>query len=151
VACDWIDKVAFNITKNPKLPSADANGVMHINSCTGDMWIDDPANNPSGNKYEDLQGVWHSVGSTDAESQKPTWKAAHRPSVSFDENGNLRIDVSPDGYADLRITNIRGSTLYSCASAGKLMIRAGTLKPGLCLMRGRQGAKMICTAITISR
>jgi len=60
VACDWVDQVAFNITKNPKPPST-AQGTLFINNCTGDMWISDPANNPNCANYEDLSGVWHAV------------------------------------------------------------------------------------------
>jgi hypothetical protein len=126
VACDWIDKVAFNITKNPKLPSADANGVMHINSCTGDMWINDPTNNPSGNKYEDLSGVWHTVAST-ATGNEYSLLAEKKPAAIAMTPAGLLISIDPRSTSNISITDIKGRSIASRIVRGDALCVPRTL------------------------
>jgi hypothetical protein len=62
--CNLVDSVAINISKNPPPPVPYPAGYVFQNNDAGDLWISDPANNPGGDRYEDLQGRWHSVDGT---------------------------------------------------------------------------------------
>jgi hypothetical protein len=59
VVCNWTDKVAINISKNRNVSVN--GGTLRMNNDAGDFFVIDPANNPQGTKYEDLQGTWHEV------------------------------------------------------------------------------------------
>jgi len=62
VVCNFIDSVAINISKNPPPPPFPyPSGYVFQNNDAGDLWVSDPANNPGGDRYEDLQGRWHSI------------------------------------------------------------------------------------------
>jgi len=58
------------------------------------QWISDPANNPNGDKYEDLQGAWHAVGATVAGIDAPASNAVRRLAASLDGNRNSRVAAS---------------------------------------------------------
>jgi hypothetical protein len=65
VLCNFMDSVAINISKNPPPPVPKPNtyppGYVFQNNDAGDVWVSDPANNPNGDRYEDVQGRWHTA------------------------------------------------------------------------------------------
>jgi hypothetical protein len=145
VACDWIDHVAFNITKNPKPPSADVMGYMFINNCTGDMWISDPANNPQGNKYEDLQGVWHTCpGATAVENPAAMgWEPSRNgiAGITSDISPSIRIHVTNQGPWKVSIAGVDGRTtrLLSGVNAGDISVPAAGMNKGISVITLMQG------------
>jgi hypothetical protein len=149
VACNWIDKVAFNITKNPKLPQGDANGVMYINNCTGDMWIDDPVNNPNKNSYEDLQGAWHVVpGATAVEDPGVAGRDVALDgtfSIASSTAPAIRVHVPHHAPWKVSIAGVDGRILHSLTgtSAGEVTITAADLGIGVRVITLAQGGKHI--------
>ena len=63
--CNFMDSVALNISKNPPPPVPKPNtypsGYVFQNNDAGDVWVSDPVNNPSGDRYEDVLGRWHTA------------------------------------------------------------------------------------------
>jgi hypothetical protein len=125
VVCNWTDQVAINISKNPPpfcgavdyltcgVPATLENSLI-TNNDPGDMWISDPANNPNGDRYEDLQGVWHTVDGTAVSSDRD------RNGMHENSNGPIMLnwadrEVSlrlPSGnLSEIRIIDIRGMTI----------------------------------------
>jgi len=59
--CNFMDSVAINISKNAPPPIPYPAGYVFQNNDAGDLWVSDPANNPNGDRYEDVQGRWHTA------------------------------------------------------------------------------------------
>lgn len=152
IACNWVDQVAFNISKNPKVGSSDGNdGVMRLNNCTGDMWISAPANNPNGDKYEGLNGVWQTVGVSGIGMERSLRNADELLSAIIDTKGNLRIDCFSRGNAQVRITDLRGKMARAFAGSRSIVIPAGTLKPGVYAISELADGQRYSQRVTISR
>ena len=136
VVMNWKDKVALNITKTPKGPvqPTDVQGLMEpagiaISNSTGDLWIDDPVNNPLKNKYEDLQGVWHEVpGATTAAS--PIFSAGMNTAPAAMNGSRIRVQVSGNGPWAIAISSADGRTMRLQRGAGP---EARIATAGLCV------------------
>jgi hypothetical protein len=168
VATNWVDFAAIRISNNGKTaqetcpaegrPGADCCGgcgKIFPGNEQGDLWVDGGASNMG--KYEDASGVWHSVpGWTGAcpptsVADIPAVKDAPRMlSASVDNKGSIRIFSSVPGRGTVRIMDLRGLTAYSSASEGSVTVPAGTLKPGVYLVKGESGKSAVSTRITVS-
>jgi hypothetical protein len=143
VAANWVDKVAINITKHPlpakltdpSFPGGVQPNEMVWNYTTGDLWIDDPVNNPQKNKYEDLQGVWHAVpGATAVES--PLTGASRNASPAIFSGSRIRVQVSGNGPWEIAISAANGRMIRSQRGAGpEARIAMSGLGAGVYLMR----------------
>jgi hypothetical protein len=121
VVFDWQDQVAIRISNNPKPPASstgEADGIC-LNNATGDMWIDDPVNNPLCNKYEDVNGVWHEVPGantcTPTSVQNAGMKSSGMLSGFFAKPFGRAIQIqAPEGTPwELTIATADGKTLKS--------------------------------------
>jgi len=124
VICNWIDKVAINASKNPKVTGGDVNGqgVIYWNNCTGDFWVDDPVNNPTKNSYEDLQGVWHVVpGASAVEDPGAAGRGAALGGIAgikASAGSAVRIHVAQQRPWEISIAGVDGRMVRSLTGAG---------------------------------
>jgi hypothetical protein len=108
VVCNWVDSVAINISKNPPPPIPYPAGYVFQNNDAGDLWVSDPGNNPSADRYEDMQGRWHTavdnavVGSHIAVSPPQIYAAVEKDSALANKT--------------LQVTNIGVGTLNAIAA-----------------------------------
>jgi hypothetical protein len=132
VLCNWVDKVAINVSKNPKVTGGDVNGqgVIYWNNCTGDFWVDDPVNNPARNKYEDLKGAWQDIPGAPATS---IGAGIHYRSPANSGSGiqlighrDLLIRQPADAVSELSIADLRGVTIarYAVRGTGAVSLNA---------------------------
>jgi len=140
IACDWVDKIAFNITKNPKLPHTagyDPDGVMYINNCTGDMWISDPVNNPQNTKYEDLQGAWHAApGAIPTAVESPFAGGRNDANPAVLDGARILVRASGDGPWEIVISAADGRIMRSQRGTGlKAWIATTDLGTGVYMMK----------------
>jgi len=142
VAANWTDKVAINITKHPlptqltdvSFPGGAQPNEMVWNYTTGDLWINDPVNNPQRNRYEDLQGVWHVVpGATAMES--PLTGASRNASPATLNGSRISMRVSGDGPWEIAISGADGRIMRMQRGAGpEAHIATAGLSPGIYMM-----------------
>ena len=106
--CNFVDSVAINISKNPPPPRPYPAGYVFQNNDAGDVWVSDPGNNPNGDRYEDVQGRWHTavdnavVGSHSAVSPSQIYIAVEKDSALTNKT--------------LQVTNIGVGTLNAVAT-----------------------------------
>jgi len=133
VVCNWTDQVAINISKNRNL--AVGADTMKFNNCAGDFWVDDPANNPQKNKYEDLQGVWHAAPGTSAVESRLTG-ASRNASPAIMGGSRIRVHVSSDGPWDIAISAADGRIMRMQRGAGAdAQIATAGLSAGVYMMK----------------
>lgn len=126
VVCNWIDKVAINISRNPRTASG---VVLRFNNCTGDMWIDDPVNNPNANRYEDLQGAWHTVdGATIIDSGRRPAGRIPAGDISATATGEILISLRSQDAAAVSVLDLHGKTIRRLTGSG--MVSTGALPAG---------------------
>jgi hypothetical protein len=108
-------------------------------------------------KYEDASGAWHSVpgwsGScpvTQVADPAAFEDAPRALTASVDRAGSIRISPSRPGHGTVRIIGLQGRTVYTAALAGPIMVPAGTLKPGVYLVREGSVRQAVSTKITVS-
>ena len=124
VICNWVDKVAINVSKNPKVTGGDVNGqgVIYWNNCTGDFWVDDPVNNADKINYEDLQGVWHAVpGATALEDPGVAGRHAALDGIAGIKaiaGSAIRIHVAQQGPWEISVAGVDGRMIRSLTGAG---------------------------------
>jgi hypothetical protein len=129
IVCNFIDSVAINISKNPVPPHNDPNdaveapyGTVFYNNCAGDLWVDDPVNNPNKNSYEDLQGVWHAVpGATAAEAPGVAGRDAAPGGTFSIASGTapaVRVHVPHQAPWKVSVAGIDGRMVRSLTGAG---------------------------------
>jgi hypothetical protein len=133
VVCNWTDQVAINISKNRNV--AIGADTMKLNNCAGDFWVDDPANNPQKNNYEDLQGVWHvAPGATAVES--PLAGAGRNASPPIMNGSGIRVHISGDGPWEIAISAADGRMVRSHRGAGaEARIATAGLSSGVYMMK----------------
>jgi hypothetical protein len=135
VVCNFIDSVAINVSKNPTTPPGDVNGqgVIRYNNCTGDFWVSDPANNPNGDRYEDLQGVWHTIDGT-AVSRDGNPAGLPRFSanaISVTVSGHdVQFQLPSKGMSRIVISDITGKTVARISASGCLRLPVRLLGAG---------------------
>ena len=144
VVCNWIDHVAINISKNPApfcgawdyetcgIPTTLEKSLI-TNNDPGDMWISDPANNPNGDRYEDLQGVWHAVDGTAVSSDRDRngmYEQSHSPIVLKEADRELSLRLPSGETSEIRITDIRGMTIARQMARGRTRISLKGFAPG---------------------
>ena len=61
VVCNFVDSICINISKNPRPPSTIPTNYVYWNNDAGDLWVSDPGLNPNGDRWEDIQGSWHTA------------------------------------------------------------------------------------------
>jgi hypothetical protein len=149
VICNWIDKVAINVSKNPHTDPGDVNGqgVIRWNNCTGDFWVDDPANNPNKNSYEDLQGVWRAVpGATAVEDAGAAGRDAALGgtfSIASSIAPAIRVHIPHQAPWKVSIAGVDGRTIRSLtgASAGDIAVPLADAGSGIRVITLTQGGK----------
>jgi hypothetical protein len=132
VVCNWVDKVAINISNNPKTSSA-----IRLNNCPGDLWVSDPANNAGGNKYEDETGAWHTVPGTAArESGACVGRDGMFSEIAGAPSGHaaaVRVRIPHQGPWELAIAAANGRTVRSLTgtTGGDIELAASGLGAGV--------------------
>jgi hypothetical protein len=145
VVCDFMDKVAINISNHP---ATYADGFTRLNNDCGDMYIEDPVNNPDNTKYEDLQGAWHVV--PDATPVAYQTSAGDRDAAlggtAFIQSitaGAIRIHVAQKTSWAITIAGVDGRTVRSLtgAGAGDIAVPAAGITRGTFLITLTEGGK----------
>jgi len=112
------------------------------------MWISDPTNNPSGNKYEDLSGVWHTVASTAAENEYSTLLDKKPAAIAMKPAG-LVISIDPRSTSSISITDIKGRSIVSRIVRGnELCIPCARLTCGTYIVSVKKGNEFIRRLVT---
>jgi len=149
IVCNWVDQVAINISKNPapyicavdymnsacpgQKPATTLDQSLVTNNDPGDMWISDPANNPNGDRYEDLQGVWHTVNGIAVSSDRDRMGIFELPNGSIIVNGTDRkvaMRLPSEKASEIRIMDIRGETMARLSARGQTQISMKSFAPG---------------------
>jgi len=140
VVGNWVDKVAINISKNPRTAAGLA---YRWNNTTGDMWIDDPVNNPQKNKYEDLQGAWHEVpGATAIMPESLRENPAGEAPASMLSNREIALHLPGQTAAAVLIVNLHGATVCRTIAHGRARVSLRSFPAGAYrLVITRQGAR----------
>ena len=129
VVCNWVDKVAINISNNPS--------STRLNNCPGDLWVSDPANNAGGNKYEDETGAWHTVPGTAArESGACVGRDGMFSEIAGAPSGHaaaVRVRIPHQGPWELAIAAANGRTVRSLTgtTGGDIELAASGLGAGV--------------------
>ena len=152
----WFNQRIFGWEKNPRIDnSVGANFVDHqavlcqmsvnaslspanydagqvvIGNCTGQIWVNDPVNNPLGNKYEDVNGQWHVVNGTAIEPV-----VTNRSAPAFSLHSDARgIAISTPDPATIELLDARGRCVLRRMVAGHTLINESELAPGLYMVR----------------
>ena len=143
VVCNWVDKVAINISNNPKTSNA-----IRLNNCPGDLWVSDPTNNAGGNKYEDEAGAWHSVPGTAVLGDGAY--AGHEGAIPVIAGSgspvrapSIRVRVPQQGAWTISIATVNGKAVRSLAGAtgGDIAIATSGLSGSVCLITLIQNGK----------
>jgi len=149
VVGNWVDQVSINISKNPPTPA----GVAYRwNNSTGDMWIDDPVNNPQKNKYEDLQGVWHEApGATAIAENHANRSAASGLSFSVSKGGSIRVTLPFAALTEVRLLDTRGAVVRTARGAHEAVLSAAGLAKGVYMITAHCGNAIASTPISLAR
>ena len=137
IACDWMDQVAINVSNHGA--TANNDGFTCLNNCTGDMWISDPANNPGGCRYEDLQGVWHDVaGCSPTDIIMSGNRAGRIEALSMIKGRELDLRL-PAGNerAAVSVADTRGRTMMRFMACGPTHVSLQSLPAGTYLVNAR--------------
>jgi len=135
VVGNWVDQVSINISKNPPTPRG---SDYRLNSSTGDMWIDDPVNNPRKNKYEDLQGVWHEVpGATAIRLHDNRFAPSSDNIFALIAGRNLDVCIPDEAPCLVSIANPHGQVVKALLLAKTTHISLQSLNAGTYIVSAR--------------
>jgi hypothetical protein len=151
VVCNWVDKVAINISNNPKTSNA-----IRLNNCPGDLWVSDPTNNAGGNKYEDETGAWHSVPGTavQGDGAYAVRQGALLDSMGGSSSGRalaIRIHMPRQGPWEITVTAGNGRIIRSLTGAmgGDFSVALPDMGRGICVVALNQGGKRSITRCVV--
>jgi len=161
IVCNFMDSVAINISKNPVPPhnspddQAEAPyGTVFWNNCAGDLWVDDPASNPDKNKYEDLKGVWHTVGTTPVQGNGVGSPLESAPAIVAQSGSSPSVRISIQGRDpwSITVTGADGRTIrsFTGASAGEITVPVSSMSRGVCVVNVAQSGKHFVNRIVLS-
>jgi hypothetical protein len=158
VVANWIDKVAINISKNPvpyacaytnpcSSPAATSlSQASCLNNDPGDLWVIDAANNPNGDRYEDAEGVWHTVEATAISSDADR---ANRPgdlafsAIARQTNRELSLRLPYGKKSSIAIIDIAGKNVMRVLVSGTACLSLHSVPAGAYFaVIDAQGAKI---------
>jgi len=145
VAANWVDQVAINISRNPPSALTSGNEPSGIawNNATGDMWINDPVNNPNKNRYEDLQGVWHDAPGATIVQPEPMMAAASPAFLSMRGDRELGISLPSGKQSEISISTLSGKTVLRSTAVGPAFLRLPSLSAGVyCITATTDGSML---------
>jgi len=154
ILCNFVDSVAINISKNTVPPHNSPNdaqtapdGTMFWNNCAGDLWVDDAINNPNGNRYEDLKGIWHPGDST------AVIEAARVLSMAIEfrlEAGRLLcVRLPRQAASEVSLADIRGVSIMRMTACGALRVSLADRAAGAYFVTVRNGGARVTARIVL--
>jgi len=144
VVANWVDHVAINISRNHNILDPAAGVIdnapqkvdtIWMNNDAGDFWVSDPTNNPSGTKYEDLQGVWHTApGASAVESPFAGNRKVAHPAIV--DGSRILVRVASESPWKITVLAADGRIMRSQSGTGsEARIATSGLAAGVYIMK----------------
>jgi len=145
VVANWVDKVAINISKNPKpyvcaytnpcsSPApANLDQSVCLSNDPGDLWVIDAANNPNGDRYEDVEGVWHAVDGTAISSDAAfsnRFGDLEFSAIARQSNRELSLHLPHGKQSSIAIIDITGKSVTRVSATGTTNLFLHSLPAG---------------------
>jgi hypothetical protein len=125
-----------------------ADGTILYGNCTGQLWIDDPVNNPNKDKYEDYSGVWHRIDTTPVLESSMLLDNAMKPQIRAGARG-ITVSVNRRMPFVVELVDVKGNIIARHQATGKATIGNRGIAPGSYIIRIRTGSAQMAEPIAI--
>ena len=144
MASNWVDHQAV-------LCQMECGSATRGNT-SGQLWVDNPTQNPNGDKIEDIAGNWRRVvPGTDPMTGTSAIIANSQLRIDglriYAENRSITVSL-PQRFS-IEIADVQGRIAFMRSAQGKLSIGTDALAPGSYIIHLRAGASIVEKAVTI--